>query len=542
MFGKSKGNAKNSPNKNPNLQPESLGTAKKPRRARLLKPNATQSKPKTDVIMVSITGVYLKTEPVQSTKKINLTKVVGKEINIPVGGMNNSVVVYKVEVNYGNGQAWKLEKTYMDFYQLHQRMNTRFPGMAKLFNHFPKRKLFLAPNINSPKIEYRQKFFQAYLQGLLQLKPRLSYVNDFLEIHLHANPTKKKDLTIDDFELLKLLGKGSFGKVFLVRVIGSKDLYAMKVLRKSEVKKRRQIEHTKTELRVMGGADHPFICCLRYAFHTDTRLFMVSEFCQGGELFFHLKQMRCFSNDMVRFYAAEIALALNYLHSRDIIYRDIKPENVLLDDAGHIKITDFGLSRDNVSDPQGATTFCGTPEYLSPEMLLGRQRGYGYGKSVDWWGLGVLMYEMFFGWPPFYDRNKKVMCRKILKGRLVFNRRTNVIEEEAKDIITSFLERNPENRLGIRGNGFPDVQEHPFFNGIDWEQLFQKKIEPPFKPKITNAINNFDPEFTDQSARISEHEKKESEPELEDADEEDVFEDFNFSRDTASPDAFWDAN
>lgn len=278
--------------------------------------------------------------------------------------MNNNVVVYNVEVKNTNGLAWKLEKTFSDFYSLQSRMKARFPGMQKLFKKFPRKQIFIAPNINSPQIEYRQKFFQAYLQALLQLRPRLSYVNDFLEIHLHGKPTAAKDPTIDDFELLKLLGKGSFGKVFLVRVIGSKDFYAMKVLKKSEVKKRRQIEHTKTELRVMGGAEHPFICSLKYAFNTDTRLFMVSEFCQGGELFFHLKQKRFFSNDMVRFYSAEIALALNYLHERDIIYRDIKPENVLLDEYGHIKITDFGLSRDNVSDPQGATTFCGTPEYV----------------------------------------------------------------------------------------------------------------------------------------------------------------------------------
>lgn len=149
------------------------------------------------------------------------------------------------------------------------------------------------------------------------------------------------------------------------------------------------------------------------------------------------------------------------------------------------------------------------------------------------------MYEMFFGWPPFYDRNKKIMCRKILKGRLTFSNRSNKINETAKDIIRGFLERDPEDRLGIRGDGFPDVKSHNFFEGISWELLFQKKLDPPFKPKISGMTNNFDAEFTDQSARISEHEKKESAADHME-EEEDVFEDFQFTRDP-SPDAFWEA-
>mmetsp|Transcript_6524 Transcript_6524/g.7942 ORF Transcript_6524/g.7942 Transcript_6524/m.7942 type:complete len:320 (+) Transcript_6524:853-1812(+) len=306
-------------------------------------------------------------------------------------------------------------------------------------------------------------------------------------------------------------------------------MFAMKVLKKSEVKKRRQIEHTKTELRVMGGSSHPFICTLRYAFQTNDKLYMVSDFCQGGELFFHLKNMHKFSDSMVRFYSAEIALALEYLHRHNIIYRDIKPENVLLDGNGHIRITDFGLSRDGVTDPQGATTFCGTPEYLSPEMLLGRQKNYGYGKSVDWWGLGVLMYEMYFGWPPFFHKNKKLMCRQILKSRLKFP--SNSISEEAKDIITGLLQRDPKARLGIVGEGFVEIKMHPFYEGLDWDDLLQRKVDPPFLPKVDDVIGNFDNEFTDTEVKLSDAGEEQPHSAMKQEEENDVFEDFAFTRD-----------
>lgn len=327
------------------------------------------------------------------------------------------------------------------------------------------------------------------------------------------------ELGLDDFELLKVLGKGSFGKVFLVRLLVTGELYAMKVLKKSDVVRRRQVEHTKAERRIMGGVDHPFIVSLRFAFQSAYKLYMVTDYCRGGELFFHLKKFRCFPETMVRFFVAELVLALAHLHSLDIVYRDLKPENVLLDGDGHIHVTDFGLSKDDVSDPKGALTFCGTPEYLAPEMLINRKSREGYGKAVDWWSLGTLAYEMLTGWPPFYDKNLRRMCEAILRADLQFPPHSDVTPQ-AQDFIRQLLARDPAKRLGSRGTGVEEVKAHPFFAGLDWGKLERKEMEPPFKPLASasgarpaggrtgeggadDLASNFDSTFTSEPAVIT---------------------------------------
>lgn len=234
---------------------------------------------------------------------------------------------------------------------------------------------------------------------------------------MSAPPLKKKTISLDAFAIIRVVGKGSFGKVFLVRDKAKQTLHALKVLKKEYIIKKNQVEHTKTENSVLKYVHHPYIVGCTKAFQTADKLFFVLDYCAGGELFFHLGKVGRFEEPRAKFYAAQITLALAYVHSMDIVYRDLKPENVLLDEAGNIRLTDFGLSKEGVKDHStGATSFCGTPEYIAPEVLL-RQ---GHGRAVDWWSLGALLYEMLTGLPPFYSRNREVMFEKIMKAQLTF--------------------------------------------------------------------------------------------------------------------------
>jgi serine/threonine protein kinase len=263
-----------------------------------------------------------------------------------------------------------------------------------------------------------------------------------------------QSLSINDFHLIKVLGKGSFGKVFLVRPIRApqSEVYAMKVLRKAEVVKRHQVEHTLTERYILATVRHPFVLCLRHAFQTTDKLYMVTDYCPGGELFFHLKRLRRFTEGMMRFYSAQISIALAHLHAHQIIYRDLKPENILLDQQGNVKLTDFGLSKRlmtgmNVPLKNTEMTFCGTPEYLSPEMITHRKTLSGYGREVDWWSLGIVCFELLTGWPPFYDRDFNRMCEKILYRPLVFPTQKYNLTKDAEDLVRSYLQRDPTKRI-----------------------------------------------------------------------------------------------
>lgn len=298
----------------------------------------------------------------------------------------------------------------------------------------------------------------------------------------------KQVVTKDDFELLTVIGKGSFGKVMQVRKKDDGKIYAMKVLRKETIVARKQVAHTKAEKNILMKIQHPFIVNLNYAFQTKDKLYMILDYINGGELFFHLKKEGRFSESRVKLYAAEIVCALSHLHSLDIVYRDLKPENILLDAEGHICITDFGLSKKLEADG-GTHTFCGTPEYLAPEVL----KGHGHGIAVDWWSLGTLLYEMLTGLPPFYAQNVNVMYQKILSGELRF---PNFISEEAKSLLEGLLTRDPALRLGSKGGD--EVKSHPWFGDIQWDKLIRKEIEPQFKPKVKSIddTSQIDPQFT----------------------------------------------
>jgi serine/threonine protein kinase len=286
----------------------------------------------------------------------------------------------------------------------------------------------------------------------------------------------------DDFELMTVIGKGSFGKVMQVKKKDDGKIYAMKVLRKEAIIARKQVAHTKAEKSILQRIQHPFIVQLHYAFQTKDKLYMILDFINGGELFFHLKKEGRFHENRVRFYAAQITCAIAHLHSLGIVYRDLKPENILLDSLGNITITDFGLSKE-LKTNEGTHTFCGTPEYLAPEVL----KGQGHGMAVDWWSLGTLIYEMLTGLPPFYSQNINIMYQKILNGELRF---PSFIGGDAQSLLEGLLTRDVEKRLGSGADGSNDVKRHPFFKDIDWVKLERKELDPPFKPKVKDADND----------------------------------------------------
>ncbi|KAL5288209.1 AKT3 family protein [Megaselia abdita] len=308
----------------------------------------------------------------------------------------------------------------------------------------------------------------------------------------------KKKVTLENFEFLKVLGKGTFGKVILCREKSTAKLYAIKILKKEVIIQKDEVAHTLTENRVLQTTNHPFLISLKYSFQTNDRLCFVMQYVNGGELFFHLRRERLFSEDRSRFYGAEIISALGYLHSQGIIYRDLKLENLLLDKDGHIKIADFGLCKEDIHFGRTTKTFCGTPEYLAPEVLEDND----YGQAVDWWGTGVVMYEMMCGRLPFYNMDHDVLFTLIILEDVKFPR---IISEEAKSLLAGLLTKKPHLRLGGGVNDVKDIKAHAFFSSINWTDLEQKKIPPPFKPQVNSDTDTryFDSEFTGESVELT---------------------------------------
>ncbi|ORY38812.1 Pkinase-domain-containing protein [Rhizoclosmatium globosum] len=308
--------------------------------------------------------------------------------------------------------------------------------------------------------------------------------------------TAVKPLGVDDFEILRVLGKGSFGKVVQVRKKDTGRVYAMKILKKASIVERDEVQHTLAERNVLAKVSHPFIVNIKFSFQTKDKLYLVLAFVNGGELFHHLQMEGRFEESRARMYAAELLSALECLHSFNIIYRDLKPENILLDYSGHIALCDFGLCKLNMKDGHTTNTFCGTPEYLAPEILLNQP----YTKAVDWWTLGVLIYEMIVGLPPFYDENHSVMYERILGDELKF---PDYMGTAVMDLLKKLLNRDPAQRLGA--NGAQELKSHPFFAEINWQKLNARKYRPAFRPEVSHAADtsNFDQEFTSEEARDS---------------------------------------
>uniref|UniRef100_A0A8C1ZN31 Protein kinase C n=2 Tax=Cyprinus carpio TaxID=7962 RepID=A0A8C1ZN31_CYPCA len=314
-------------------------------------------------------------------------------------------------------------------------------------------------------------------------------------------------LGLGDFDLIRVIGRGSYAKVLLVRLKKNEQIYAMKVVKKELVHDDEDIDWVQTEKHVFEQAStNPFLVGLHSCFQTESRLFLVIDYVNGGDLMFHMQKQRKLPEEHARFYAAEICIALNFLHEKGIIYRDLKLDNVLLDQDGHIKITDYGMCKEGIRPGDTTSTFCGTPNYIAPEIL----RGEDYGFSVDWWALGVLMFEMMAGRSPFDiitdnpDMNtEEYLFQVILEKPIRIPRSLSV---KAASVLKGFLNKDPKERLGCQvQTGFTDIKSHTFFRSIDWDQLEQKQVMPPFKPQITDdyGLDNFDTQFTNEPVQLT---------------------------------------
>ena len=308
----------------------------------------------------------------------------------------------------------------------------------------------------------------------------------------------EKKLSYDDFQPLKLLGTGSFGRVLLVRKKNNGKLFAMKILKKSYLKRKHQEEHTKTERDLIVKINCPFVMNIKYAFQDEIHLYLVTEFMQGGDIFFHLHEKGKFKRERAKFYIIEILLAIEFLHKNNMIYRDLKPENILMDVEGHIKITDFGLSKmlDDMNDK--AFTLCGTPQYIAPEVIYKK----GYDKGIDWWSMGCLLYEFLTGNLPFYIPKGGKLSPNTFKIPVRFPKDMN---KDDIDLIKKLLAINPQNRLGNGTKDAEEIKAHPYFQDVDWDKYLKKEIKPPYIPKVKNELDlkYFDKIFTEESININ---------------------------------------
>uniref|UniRef100_A0A1A8S077 Serine/threonine-protein kinase sgk-1 n=2 Tax=Nothobranchius rachovii TaxID=451742 RepID=A0A1A8S077_9TELE len=308
---------------------------------------------------------------------------------------------------------------------------------------------------------------------------------------LSSANTETSQMRPSDFDYLKVIGQGSFGKVLLARHRKQGDYYAVKVLQKQMIIKRREQKHVMVERNVLlKGLQHPFLVGLHFSFQTPSALYFVLDYVNGGELFYHLQKDGSFPEPRAAFYAAEMAAALGYLHSLHIVYRDLKPENILLDRDGHVMITDFGLCKEGVAIDGIMLTICGTPEYLAPEVL----KGHPYSPAVDWWGLGVVLFEMICGLPPFYSHSKVEMLENILYSPLQL---PSGLSASAESLLQGLLERDVSKRLG-QDLDIEELKDHPFFAFINWDDLVARRVKPPFVPQVTGPsdVSYIDPEFT----------------------------------------------
>jgi len=338
-----------------------------------------------------------------------------------------------------------------------------------------------------------------------------SEIIDLGQLNQLDSEAEKEDgikVSLDDFEVRKFLGTGGFGKVFQVAKLSGRDegkIYAMKVLKKAVIirnKISKCIEtetntHAKLERDILKAVKHPFIVDLVYAFQCQGKVYLVLEYLAGGELFMQLQTQRILMEDTAIFYLSQVLLAVEHLHKQGIIYRDLKPENIMLNRRGHVKLTDFGMCHVPDNDTNDPTyTFCGTVEYMAPEIL---NRSGRHGKEADWWSFGILIHDMLTGSPPFTGSNRKMIAEKVIKGKFAMK---VYLTPNAKDILRKLLKKNPDQRLGSGTMDGEAVRQNRFFGHVDWDDVLARRVEPPFKPNLAGEddVSMFDREFTDRPA------------------------------------------
>ena len=298
--------------------------------------------------------------------------------------------------------------------------------------------------------------------------------------NIKINTKSIEQISLKDFICLAQLGKGSFGQVYLVEKINTKEKFAMKVLNKEKILGQNLLKYAIAERNILSNNNHPFIVKLNYSFQTSSKLFLIIEYCPNSDLSKHLIKEKRFIESRAKFYICELILALEYLHKKDIIFRDLKPSNILLDKDGHIKLIDFGLSKEGVNDDFNAKSFCGSIGYFAPEILLKQ----GYGKSVDWYSLGIIFYEMLFGTIPRFTFNKEEIIKNLKKVELNI---PNFISKEAAELIKKLLDKNPNERLGGGGRDAMEIKENIYFKDVDWNKIYEKEIKPPNYLNYTNS-------------------------------------------------------
>uniref|UniRef100_A0A672SVB5 Serum/glucocorticoid regulated kinase family member 3 n=1 Tax=Sinocyclocheilus grahami TaxID=75366 RepID=A0A672SVB5_SINGR len=410
--------------------------------------------------------------------------------------------VYKVIVSVGRHE-WFVFRRYAEFDRLYNTLKKLFPALNL---KIPAKRIFgdnFDPGILQPlTCECSFQMHSPDIKDFLRMDKSKNFfdasededdkVGICTNIMFLIYNKLSKWSSYFSFCLVKLAL--SHTKVLLAKRKRNGKCYAIKVLQKKVILNRREQKHIMAERNVLlKNVKHPFLVGLHYSFQTTDKLYFVLDFVNGGELFFHLQKERTFPEPRAKFYIAEMASALGYLHSLTIVYRDLKPENILLDSQGHIVLTDFGLCKEGISQADTTTTFCGTPEYLAPEVL----RKQPYDNTVDWWCLGSVLYEMLYGLPPFYSRDTHEMYDNILHKELVMRPGASTA---AWFILQALLEKDHTRRLGYRDD-FNEVKEHEFFSTINWDDLEQKKLPPPFNPSVESQydISNFDPEFTEET-------------------------------------------